>query len=106
MEHLIVGWGARVLVADSGEDALRLCRESADPPDLTICNIRLGGLLGGVELARELRREFTGMGLLLVSADAGEAARSSARREGFTLLKAPVPPGRLRAALQQLLADR
>ena len=106
MAQAITGWGARVLLADNREDALRLCRDSAHPPDLTICNIRLGGLVGGLELAQELRREFAGMGLLLVSADASDAARSAARRAGFALLKEPVPPGRLRAALQQLLADR
>ena len=72
---------------------------------MTICNVRLAGLLGGIELARELRREFADMSVLLVSADVSDEARTAARRAGFTLLKEPVPPGRLRAALQQVLGD-
>ena len=105
MEQAIAGWGARVVLADSREEALRCCRDSAQPPDLTICNVRLARLLEGIEFAQDLRREFAAMGVLLISADVGDEARTAARRAGFTLLKEPVPPGRLRAALQQLLAD-
>jgi hypothetical protein len=51
-----------------------------------------------------LQRNFGPMGVLLISADVGEETLAAARRAGFPLLKEPVPPGRLRAALRQLLA--
>ena len=104
MEQAISGWGGRVLLADNREEALRRCRENDHAPDLTICNIRLPGSVSGIELAQELQREFAGMGVLLVSADVREEAQTAARRAGFALLKEPVPPGRLRAALQHLLS--
>jgi DNA-binding response OmpR family regulator len=43
------------------------------------------------------------MGVLLISADTSEEAHAAARSAGFPLLKQPLPPGRLRAALRTLL---
>lgn len=106
MEQAIVSWGGRVLLAASREEALRRCRESDHSPDLAICNLRLPGLVSGIELAQELQREFENMAVLLVSADVSEEAQAAARRAGFALLKEPIPPGRLRAALRHLLAGR
>lgn len=106
MEQAITNWGGRVMLAADREEALRRCRESAHPPDLTICNIRLPGLVSGIGLAQELQREFGHMAVLLVSADVSDEAQTAARRAGFALLKEPVPPGRLRAALRHLLAVR
>jgi signal transduction histidine kinase len=106
MEQAIVGWGGSVMLAATREEALHRCRESAHPPDLTICNLRLPGTVGGIELVQELQREFGKMAVLLVSADVSEEAQVAARGAGFALLKEPVPPGRLRAALRHLLEVR
>ncbi|MCK9387098.1 MAG: ATP-binding protein [Sulfuritalea sp.] len=103
MEQAILTWGGRVLLAANREEALRCCRESALLPDLMICALRLPGKVSGIDLAQELQREFGLMGVLLVSADIGEEAQTAARHAGFLLLKEPVPPGRLRAALRHLL---
>jgi two-component system, sensor histidine kinase len=103
MEQAILSWGGSVLLAGNREEALRGCRESDQSPDLMICNIRLPGLVSGIGLAQELQREFEHMGVLLVSADVSEEAQTAARRAGFALLKEPVPPGRLRAALRHML---
>jgi CheY-like chemotaxis protein len=104
MEEAILNWGGRVLLAASREDALRCCRESPLLPNLVICNALLPHNVSGIELGQELQRNFGPMGVLLISADAGEETVSAARRAGFPLLREPVPPGRLRAALRQLLA--
>jgi signal transduction histidine kinase len=104
MEQAIVSWGGSVLLAANREEALRRCRESGQAPDLTICNLRLPGGVGGIKLAQELLRQFGQMAVLLVSADVSEEAQTAARQAGFALLKEPVPPGRLRAALRHLLA--
>lgn len=106
MQQAIVSWGGRVLLAADREEALSRCRESDPPPDLTICNLRLPGRGSGIELAQELRREFEGMAVLLVSADVSDEAQTAARNAGFALLKQPVPAGRLRAALRHLLEVR
>lgn len=106
MERAITSWGGIVLLAASPEEALRLCRERARPPDLSICNIQLQDEPVGISLALELQQEFPRMAVLLISADVSEEAQIAARRAGFALLKEPVPAGRLRAALQHLLGSR
>jgi len=106
MEQAIVSWGGSVVLAATREEALHRCRERDHPPDLTICNLRLPGPVGGIELVQELQREFGQMAVLLVSADVSEEAQAAARGAGFALLKEPVPPGRLRAALRHLLEVR
>jgi signal transduction histidine kinase len=103
MEQAILNWGGRVLLAANREEALRCCRESPLLPNLAICNTRLPQGVSGIEMGQELQRNFGPMGVLLVSADVDEETSATARRAGFSLLKEPVPPGRLRAALRQLL---
>ena len=106
MEQAIAGWGGRVLLAANREEALRCCRRDEGPPDVVICNVELPGGVSGIGLAQALRREFGHLGVLLVSADVSEAAQAAARGAGFPLLRQPVPPGRLRAALRHLFAVR
>ena len=106
MEQAIVSWGGSVVLAATREEALHRCRECVRPPDLAICNLRLPGGVGGIEFVQELQREFGQMAVLLVSADVSEEAQAAARGAGFALLKEPVPPGRLRAALRHLLAGK
>lgn len=102
METAISGWGARVILAAGGEDAWRCC-EGGMRPDMAICNLGLPGRESGIALAQELRRIYPAMGVLLISADTSEEAHAAARAAGFPLLKQPLPPGRLRAALRTLL---
>lgn len=104
MERAIAEWGGRVISAASSEEALYRCQQGDHRPDLLISNIHLPGCTDGIGLARDLQRRFKRMAVLLVSADVSEAAQAAARNAGFPLLKQPVPPGRLRAALRNLLA--
>jgi CheY-like chemotaxis protein len=104
MEEAILNWGGRVLLAANREEALRCCRESPLLPNLAICNAYLPHGVSGIELGQELQRNFGPMGVLLISADVNEETLAAARRAGFPMLKEPVPPGRLRAALRQLLS--
>lgn len=106
MERAIAGWGGRVMLAASREEALQRCRELDHPPDLLICNIHLPDHGNGIALAQELQHEFRRMAVLLITADGSEEAETAARKGGFALLKQPVSPGRLRAALRHLLAVR
>ncbi len=101
----ILGWGGRVLLAANRAEALRCCQESSLQPDVAICAIAPPEVADGIELAKQLQREFGPMSILLVSPDVGAETQEAARRAGFPLLKEPVPPGRLRAALQHLLSE-
>ncbi len=70
---------------------------------MAICNLRLPGKASGIDFGGELRSLYPGIGVLLVSADISEATQATARAKGFPLLKQPIAPGRLRAALRTLL---
>lgn len=105
MEQAIIGWGCRVVLAATRNEAWHRCREGDLVPDLVICNVRLPGRINGIEFAQDLKRELEHIGILLVSTDTSAETREAARKAGFVLLRKPVPPGRLRAALQQLLSD-
>ena len=104
-EQTIASWGVNVMLAADSKEALQCCRQGDHLPDLTICNMRLSGRVSGIELAQKLQREFEHMSFLLVSADITEEDHAVARRAGFVSLRMPVSPGRLRAAVQQLLSS-
>jgi signal transduction histidine kinase len=106
LEQSILNWGGRVMLASNREEALRLRRESDQPPDLAVCNVSLPDEVSGIELAQELQRRFECMGVLLIGSDVSAETQAAATAAGFVLLKQPVPPGRMRAALRQLLALR
>ncbi len=105
METVVTGWGVRVLLAASRDEALARCCDGAEKPDAAICSLRLPGNASGIDLARDLRRLHPAMGIVLVSTDASETTQAAARAAGFPLLKQPVAAGRLRAALRTLLPD-
>jgi len=71
---------------------------------MVICNVDLPGKVSGIDLARELQRELdpagTWLRVLLVSADWSDAMQAAARAAGFPLLRKPLAPARLRAALR------
>ena len=106
MEQAIRRWGGNVLSAADRDEALRCCRQSPLLPDLAICAMRPPAPMDSLTLAAELQGKYGPLGILLVSADGGEVTQGAARRAGFPLLKEPIAPGRLRAALQHLLSER
>ena len=103
METAITGWGAKVILAASRDEAVTRCCEGGAVPDMAICNLRLPGKASGIDFGGELRSLYPGIGVLLVSADISEATQAAARAKDFPLLKQPIAPGRLRAALRTLL---
>jgi signal transduction histidine kinase len=103
METAITGWGAKVILAASRDEAVTRCCEGGAVPDMAICNLRLPGKVSGIDFGGELRNLYPGIGVLLVSADISEATQAAARAKDFPLLKQPIAPGRLRAALRTLL---
>jgi signal transduction histidine kinase/CheY-like chemotaxis protein len=103
LEQAILNWGGRVVLAGNREEALRLRREGDQPPDLVICNVSLPDGVDGIELAQELHRRFEYLGVLLIGSDVSAETQAAATAAGFVLLRQPVPPGRMRAALRQLL---
>ena len=104
MEQLMRGWGLHVRSVERAEEIGRLLVSGElECVDVAICDIRLPGPMNGVELAQMLQRTCPTLKVLLVSADVTEQIRRTAQQSGFPLLKKPVAPGRLRAAIGHLL---
>ena len=103
---VISGWGGTVSVANSAESALDLCRNELVTYVLAVCDIRLPGDVDGIALGQRLRQLNPSIRIVLVSADVTPLVQAQARRAGFSLLKKPVAPARLRAMLLSLLEPK
>jgi len=101
MERLLRSWNVAVRFADSAEAALAAVREGgARPPSLVLTDFRLPGPLNGLELADRLQAEFGGrIRIIVMSAESGSALLDGARARSLGLIRKPVAPIRLRAAL-------
>jgi signal transduction histidine kinase len=102
MRALLEEWGADAVLAASGEEAL----ESVDPdaaPDLVIADYRLGSARG-TEVVEALRRRLgRALPALIVTGSRSAELREDLARRGLHHLEKPLAPGRLRAALVELL---
>jgi CheY-like chemotaxis protein len=73
-------------------------------PDLIICDYRLSGGENGIEVIERLRSEFNEeIPAMLVTGDTGPDRLQEAERSGFLLLHKPLPRGKLRAAIGNVM---
>ena len=87
-ELAAAGW--RVREASTGEDALRFLsrlRESGEPLDFLVTDIRLGGAADGWLVAEEFRKAWPGLVVIYVSANPISENR---RMAGSLFLSKPV----------------
>ena len=104
MEQLMRGWGLHVRTVMRAEELGRLLVSGElECMDVAICDIRLPGSMNGIEVGQMLQRACPTIRVMLVSADVTEQTRRTAQQSGFPLLKKPVAPSRLRAAIAHLL---
>ena len=100
--------GHRAEVVESGEDALRRLKEGA-PCDLLLTDLTMPGL-NGIELLREARRQRPRLPCILLTGNLDEEATLavSALSEGgpFTVLRKPMAPDSLGAAVGMLLSSQ
>ncbi|MGH6963985.1 MAG: response regulator, partial [Phenylobacterium sp.] len=103
MSELLQGWGYRVLaVAHEGEAVATLEKQAG--PDLIICDGQTGDGGSGCEAIRVLREEFgRGVPAMLVTADASAETLREAAASGLPVLRKPLAPARLRAAMSGLM---
>ena len=99
MSELLQGWGYRVLAVTCGEEAIETLEKQAGP-DLIVCD----GQMGGCEAIRALRDEFgRGVPAILVTGDVTAEILREAAASGLPVLRKPLAPARLRAALGSLM---
>ena len=107
MRSLLESWGHEVIAAGSFQELMeRLARRAIDP-DLIICDYRLRGEENGIRAIQRLRNEY-GEDLpgVLISGDTAPDRLKEAQESGLLLLHKPVPNGRLRAAIGNLMSRR
>jgi CheY-like chemotaxis protein len=96
--------GYRVLVAQSGREALGHVREGPQVA-LVITDVMMPGMTG-VELAEALRAERPALPILLMSAHTPAALRDRGLGECDEILVKPFPPRELLAAVRHCLLKR
>jgi signal transduction histidine kinase len=96
--ELLRGWGCEVREAASADEALATAADFE--PDLVLADYRLGTGPTGSELVMRLReRAGAQLAAAILTGDSEGASVSGLRAAGFTVLRKPVPPSRLRAML-------
>ena len=105
MERLLAGWGHAVIAAASGEEAVGRLASHPERPDLIVSDYRLRDGETGLDAIERLRSEYNEtIPALLVTGDTAPDRLIEARASGLVLLHKPVPNGKLRAAMRNLMA--
>jgi PAS domain S-box-containing protein len=96
--------GFRVTSATSGAEALRLVKAAPDAFQVVLTDLSMPGL-SGLDLARELLREFPALPVVLMSGHLEVTTRETARALGIReVLEKPTPLVTLAATLVRVLA--
>ena len=105
MARLLTGWGYAAIVAGSGDAMLAQLATCPDKPDLIITDYRLRGEEKGTDVIERLQSEYNAtIPAILITGDTAPDRIAEARASGFLLLHKPVPNGKLRAAIMNLIA--
>jgi signal transduction histidine kinase/CheY-like chemotaxis protein len=105
MRSLLAGWGYQVITAGSGAQMLANLAPCAKRPDLIICDYRLRDGENGIDVIAALQSECNeAIPAMLITGDTAEDRLIEAQASGYLLLHKPVPNGKLRAAIVNLMA--
>lgn len=104
MSGLLRGWGCRVVVSTSSQDALADLSEPHREPDLVISDFHFAHGETGIAVIERLRHAFKAtIPALLVTGDISVERKQEAEAGGYEVLQKPVPPMILRATLHAIL---
>lgn len=101
LEDVFRSFGHDVVVAASGDEALRLFAEGVY--DVVVTDLLMPDMNGWEVIAR-LRRAAPHVPVILLTGSAPEIDPERVRQEGVTLVHKPASLARLRTVLQQVLA--
>ncbi|RQS16615.1 ATP-binding protein [Burkholderia sp. Bp8998] len=104
MSKLLGMWGYDTIVADSGDDAIERLSACPRRPDLLVCDFRLRGTENGLKVIERLRTEYNQeIPAMLISGDTAADRLAEAHASHCLLLHKPIPNGKLRAAIGNLI---
>jgi signal transduction histidine kinase/CheY-like chemotaxis protein len=105
MYSLLTSWGYAVIAAGSGAEMLASLAQCPKRPDIIICDYRLRGEENGIDVVRQLQSECNeAIPAMLITGDTAVDRLVEAQASGLLLLHKPVPNGKLRAAIVNLMA--
>lgn len=103
---LLASWGCEVLCAGTLSEARDAIRQRDKAPALILCDFRLAAVATGIDVLDTLLAEQKGeIAAALVTGDTDPQVRRMATTRGYPVLHKPVRPARLRALIQQVLAQ-
>jgi signal transduction histidine kinase/CheY-like chemotaxis protein len=103
---LLASWGCEVLCAATLTEARDAIRQRGKAPALILCDFRLAAVATGIDVLDSLLAEQKGdIAAALVTGDTDPQVRRMATARGYPVLHKPVRPARLRALIQQVLAQ-
>jgi signal transduction histidine kinase/CheY-like chemotaxis protein len=103
---LLTTWGCEVLCAATLSEARDAIRQFDQAPGLILCDFRLAAVATGIDVLDTLLTEQKStVAAALVTGDTDPLVRRMAASRGYPVLHKPVRPARLRALMQQVLAQ-
>ncbi|KVL47746.1 hybrid sensor histidine kinase/response regulator [Burkholderia cepacia] len=105
LSELLATWGYETIAARSGKDALEQLTACARRPDLLICDYLPPRGENGIAVIERLRGAVDpALPALLISGDTTDEQQAASHAHGLVLLHRPLPNGKLRAAVGNLVA--
>jgi len=104
-QTLLKQWNCTVVAATSGREALRQLANFTRPPDVLLCDFRLGDGENGVSVAEAVRNEFnTDIPALLITGDTNPEQIRAIAASGLAVLHKPLREDELNEAICALCA--
>jgi signal transduction histidine kinase len=104
MASLLGGWGHQVVAVGSGDEAARQMADCPKKPDLIISDLRLRDHETGIDVIERMRAEYNDtIPAMLITGDTSAGRIADVQQSGLLVLHKPVPNGKLRAAIANLM---
>ncbi len=101
MEILLAGWGCHVIVAESEDEACAKVRNASVKPDVILADYHLAENLGTDVVASVRAIVGEPVSAIMITADRSVDVQNDIMELGLTLMRKPVRPAALRAAIYQ-----
>ncbi len=104
MVRLLVEWGCLVTHGASRTEALQALGRHSRPPDVLVCDYRLGGGETGLDAVAGIRTSLDPeLPALIVTGETSPELESVFQRAGLETLRKPIRPDRLKGAIMGLV---
>ena len=99
---ILRGLGHEVVEAGSARAALELVAASDQPADVLFTDVRLGGGIDGIELARQSQAQMPALGIVLTSGDPSSLRTAGLRADRVQVIAKPYRKDQIKSAMDAL----